>query len=271
MEKAVARPWPWGELPVDDHVDAVAVLPGMDLDPTELRAGHRAAGDLDVGGQADAQRHPLTRLAAPPLLGPQVVVAGRAECGLQRAEVVAAVVADASGHGGAHRTGQQVAPAHLGGVEADLGREQVDGPLHGGGGLGPARARYAPVGTELVTTDRTSQVTGDAVRPRRHHAGEAGQQGPEGRISAGILGDGQVVGLDGAVPPTSDGDLLVLGPPVHHGHMFSLRVSTQRTGRPQWRASQPSSTSSGWQEALAPNPPPTSGAMTRTWSASSAP
>ena len=49
--------------------------------------------------------------------------------------------------------------------------------------------------------------------------------------------------------------------------MFSLRVSVQRTGLPVWRAVQPTSTSST-SRPLAPNPPPTSGATTRTCSAS---
>ena len=48
--------------------------------------------------------------------------------------------------------------------------------------------------------------------------------------------------------------------------MLSERVSTQRTGRPSLRASQATMTSSGYEPILAPNPPPTSGAMTRTCS-----
>ncbi len=51
--------------------------------------------------------------------------------------------------------------------------------------------------------------------------------------------------------------------------MFSVRVSVQRTGRPQRRASQPSTRSSGCPPILAPNPPPTSGATTRTLASSS--
>ena len=47
--------------------------------------------------------------------------------------------------------------------------------------------------------------------------------------------------------------------------MFSVRVSPQRIGRPRWRASHGSSASSGLAPIFAPNPPPTSGATTRTW------
>ncbi len=55
--------------------------------------------------------------------------------------------------------------------------------------------------------------------------------------------------------------------------MFSLRVSTQRTGRPVWRAAHATATTSRSTPILAPNPPPTSGAITRiaAWSRSSAP
>ena len=49
----------------------------------------------------------------------------------------------------------------------------------------------------------------------------------------------------------------------------SLRVSVQRTGRSSRLLSSPSTISSGYVPILAPKPPPTSGVMTRTWSASS--
>ena len=45
--------------------------------------------------------------------------------------------------------------------------------------------------------------------------------------------------------------------------MFSLRDSVQRTGLPVWRASQATITSSV-DSVFAPNPPPTSGPITRT-------
>jgi hypothetical protein len=48
----------------------------------------------------------------------------------------------------------------------------------------------------------------------------------------------------------------------------SLRVSRQRSGVPVFLAMTPSSASSGSQLILAPNPPPTSGAITSTWSGS---
>ncbi len=49
--------------------------------------------------------------------------------------------------------------------------------------------------------------------------------------------------------------------------MLSERVSAHRTGRPSRRAIQGSNSASGYDPNLAPNPPPTSGAITRTWSA----
>lgn len=45
---------------------------------------------------------------------------------------------------------------------------------------------------------------------------------------------------------------------------FSLRVSIQRTARPIRLAAQPRTVASGSAPIFAPNPPPTSGAMTRT-------
>jgi hypothetical protein len=47
--------------------------------------------------------------------------------------------------------------------------------------------------------------------------------------------------------------------------MLSERVSVQRTGRPTFRANHGRIRSSGYNPILAPKPPPTSGAMTRTW------
>ena len=44
---------------------------------------------------------------------------------------------------------------------------------------------------------------------------------------------------------------------------FSLRVSTQRSGRPVFRAAQATTSASRSAPTLAPNPPPTSGAITR--------
>jgi hypothetical protein len=46
--------------------------------------------------------------------------------------------------------------------------------------------------------------------------------------------------------------------------MFSLRVSTQRTGRPVCLAAQATTSASRSTPILAPKPPPTSGATTRT-------
>ena len=48
-----------------------------------------------------------------------------------------------------------------------------------------------------------------------------------------------------------------------------MRVSTHLTGRPRRRASQAATTNSGYADPLAPNPPPTAGAITRTRSGGS--
>ena len=47
---------------------------------------------------------------------------------------------------------------------------------------------------------------------------------------------------------------------------FSLRVSTHLTGRRSCRASHAAVTNSGYTTAFEPKPPPTAGAITRTWS-----
>src|SRR5499427_384910 len=117
---------------------------GVDLDGGVLpRAAllHSRAGDLHVAGDADAELDHVAGRAPFGLLLAQIVVAGRRQRLVQRRRVVAAVV-----HGperGRVRLGelrQQVLAADIGRVHADLGGEQVDGPLDRRGGLGPARA-----------------------------------------------------------------------------------------------------------------------------------
>ena len=111
---------------------------GLHLDLGELLAGLRAGGDLDVERHADAELHDVAGLAAAGLLGAQVVVAGarrgrgrgparsrrcRRWCRWRPVNGKASV-------------GDEVDPPHLGRVHADLGGEEVHGPLDGGGGLG---------------------------------------------------------------------------------------------------------------------------------------
>ena len=101
-------------------------------------------GHLDIGRQADAELDDLAALAPPGLLGPEGLVAGRLQDPVERALVVARVVAGLGGRGVGKGPGRdQVAPPHLGRVQAQPGRQQVDRPLDHGGGLGTAGA---PVG-----------------------------------------------------------------------------------------------------------------------------
>ena len=115
-----------------------AVLP--QLDAGVLVHLGSAAGDLDVHAHADAEL--LGVAARPPdrLLGAQVGVAGGLERLVEGGLVVADVVRLPDGGGvGLPELGDQVLPSHVDRVHADLGREEVHGPLDGGAGLGPAR------------------------------------------------------------------------------------------------------------------------------------
>ena len=194
---------------------------GMDLDrgvlprPALLRA---RAGDLHVAGQADAELGHVAGGAPLGLLLPQVGVSGRVQRPGQRGRVVAAVVHGAErGRVRFGEGGQQVHRAHLGRVPADLGREQVHGPLHRGGGLGAAGAA---VGADRrgVRHHRFGHRLGpgEGVGPGRHQDGQRGQERAEPRVRPGVLQDLQAVGGHRPVPAAADRDRLALGPAVRH-------------------------------------------------------
>ena len=97
------------------------------------------AGDLHVGGYADAHLDRVSGLAASLLFGPEARIIGGGKRTVQGALVVATVHGGAGGGGVREGIGrQQVGPPHLGGIHADLGGEEVHGALDGGGGLGAA-------------------------------------------------------------------------------------------------------------------------------------
>ena len=208
----------------DDRLDGARVprrrVAGRpDLDAAELAARPQAAGDLDIAGHADAEHPGLAGRPPPGLLGAQVVVPRRRQHPVERPGVVAAVVGRARRRRarlGERR--QQVAAPHLDRVEADLGGEQVDGPLDGRGRLGTPGASVRPDrrrgGQRHAGVGRHG---GDGVGAGRHRPGEVGQEGGHRRVGAGVLDDVEVVGLDRAVAAAADRDLVDLRAAVDHG------------------------------------------------------
>ena len=205
-------------------------------------------------------------LAAAPLLGAQLVVAGRAERQVERALVVAGVVVR-MGHGRVRERvlRDEVPPPDLGRIHADLGREQVDRTLDRLRRLGPAgaaegrdrrRVRHHRAALELDPRDR--------VDAARHQRRQVRQERAERRVRAGVLQRRRA----GRRAPCRRASRRCVksrrcARPCGSATMLSLRVSVQRTGLPSWRASQTTSSSST-SSVFAPKPPPTSGAMTRT-------
>ena len=89
MANAVWWPWPWTLVP-DRHRRGAVVV---DLDRAVLGVQAERGGDLDVGGHADAELHRVAGRPAARLLGPQLVVAGGGQRGVERLGVLARVVA----------------------------------------------------------------------------------------------------------------------------------------------------------------------------------
>ena len=95
------------------------------------------------------------------------------------------------------------------------------------------------------------------------------QHGAEAGVGARVLEDVEAVGarrLPSRSPPIVT--VWSWARPCTIPVMFSERVSLHRTGRPTCFASHATSANSGSAPILAPKPPPTSGAITRTCSAS---
>ena len=130
-----------------------------DLDDGRLRPLH-AGGDLDVGGEADAEGDRVACRPAAGLFGAQLVVAGGVEGAVERLGIVADVVTRAdAGRVRRGEAGHVVAPAHLGRIDADLGGEAVDHPLDGDRRLGPAGAAVGGGRHGLVTTETPVKPT----------------------------------------------------------------------------------------------------------------
>ena len=176
-------------------------------------------GDLDVGGQADAELLGVTagpRCAAapraagrsPPRPAPCPApprsrpVSYRAPVLVWKRELV---------------RGDEVAPPDLGRVHADLGGEQVDRALDGRRGLGPAGAAVGAdrrrVGDDLPEPGLHVR---DVVDAGCHQAGEEGQESADALVGAGVLDDVEPVGHDAAVPAAADLDVLQLGAALRH-------------------------------------------------------
>ncbi|MCO5546661.1 hypothetical protein L7F22_000095 [Adiantum nelumboides] len=144
--------------------------------------GHRAVlaapapgGDLDVDRDADAQAHRVVVLATARLLLAQLVVAGHPQRLAQRQVVVADVVAG-TGRGGVREDvgREQVAPAQLDRVDAQLGGRDVDQPLQVGGGLRASRAAEgAHRGGVGQCGDGVVAQVRDVVDAGRHEVGGA--------------------------------------------------------------------------------------------------
>ena len=184
----------------------------------ELALAGGAGGDLDVGRHADAELDGVAGGATGGLLGPQGGVVGGLEGEVERLGVVAAVV-DRAGGGGEREgvLGDEVLAPHLDGIHADLGGEQVEGALDGGGGLGTTGAAVGldrgGVGHHRLDVALDLR---DVVGAGRHRAGHERQERPHARVGAGILQHGEAVGLDLAVAAAADLDPEHLAAAVGH-------------------------------------------------------
>ena len=138
---------------------------------------------------------------------------------------------------GSSNGGEQVAPAQLDRVDAELGRRQVHHPLEELGRLGPARAaegahrRGVGDGDGHVVADRR-----DAVDALRHHPGRADGQGPaEAGVGAGVAEDPAAHAGDAAVGVEAHLDPLHLAPAVRHGHQVLRAGLDPREGPAELR------------------------------------
>ena len=177
------------------------------------------AGDLHVGGYADAHLDGVSGLASPLLLGPQAYVVGGGQGTVQRSLVVATVHGGTCGGGVREGLGsQQVGPPHLDRIHADLGGEQVHGALDCGGGLGspgpPVGTRRCRVGGDA---HRRELQVGDVVDAAGQLPGELRQERPPLRIGPAVLHHVEAVMGDPAVTGATDRHGLGLCPPVDEG------------------------------------------------------
>ena len=190
------------------------------------------------------------------LLGPQVLVARV----LQREVEGALVVADVVGGAGLPREREgvgadQVRPPHLGRIHPDLGREEVHGPLDGGGGLGAPGAPVGDGGRGVGGHRPAVELDlGDVVGALRHHPREVREDRPHLGVGAAVLEDREAVGLDGAVATAADLDRLLLGPPVAEAdHVLAAGLDPAhrptRPAGPASRAAAPRGSSRSWRRS----------------------
>ena len=173
--------------------------------------------DLDVSAHPDPEQ-PASVAVLPTrrLLRAELLVAGRLQHPVERAAVVADVVVGSGCRLVREGVGRdEVPPAHLGGVELELGRERVDRSLHPLRRLGTAGATDGG-GARRVRHDRPEVDVDlrDAVRPARHQAGEIGQERTDARVCARVLGQAEPQRLDRPVPAAADLEIDPLGASV---------------------------------------------------------
>ena len=188
---------------------------------TEPNSPAAARRDLDVHADPDAELHPVARLPAGRPAPRAAVVAGDLQGLPQRQVVVADVVGDAGQR--AEREAlrvEQVAPADLDGVQAQLRRGQVHHPLEVRRGLGPPGA--AEGAHRCGVGQHRRRVVGDrrdVVGALRHHEGGAQGQGTaETRVGAGVAQHAGPQAGDAAVAPQAQLVPGHLAAPVRHRH-----------------------------------------------------
>ncbi len=161
------------------------------------------------------------------LLLAQSAVVRRLEREVERALVVARVVAGTRGRGQRERVRrEEVAPPHLGRVVPELGREEVHRPLDRLRGLGSAgaaeRARRGRVGDDA---HRVGLDLRDGVDTARHQRREAREDGADPRVRPRLLHHPQAVGLDVPVAAAADRELEMRCPAVgHRDHVLAPRL-----------------------------------------------
>ena len=190
-------------------------------------------GDLHVARHADAKLKHVAALAAARLLGPQLGVARARQDLVESRHVLAGVVGGAGRRGVGELVGRdQVDPADLRRVHADLGGEQVHRPLDRGRGLWPAGAA---VGGDRRRVGHHDLVGGlhvtDVVRAGGHQAGEERQEAAHPGVGTRVLHDLEPVGEDTPFPGTADLDDMPLRSPVGHGRAGSRCASRPSAAR----------------------------------------
>ena len=117
----------------------------------------------------------------------------------------------------------------------------------------------------LVTTTRDAVCTcGMSYGPDGHQPGQERQEAAHPRVGAGVLDDVEPVGEDPAVPGPADLDGLLAGP-ARASCRPGSRCASPPSAAPGRSAGPPRrpAIASRSMPTLAPNPPPTSGAITR--------